>query len=369
LPSTTPSQGAYPRFKYGHLVNCQSFRNPALLAKMGASMQYLTKGRFIMGLGAGWRQEEYDAYNFDFPAPGARVEQLAETIEIVRALWTQSPATYHGKHYQVEQAYCTPQPDPLPPILVGANGKKALGVTARLADGWNWDYAMSAFAPTYRVLKQQCEAIGRDVGEIWLTLAGIAHFPNDPSEFVPSDPTAVAIAEAGYVVPVEPKLGPTPADAIEQLRPFVELGVRHFQIFFEDQRTIDTFCEEVAPQVAQLEASPALPRTSDVRSSEGRVADATSVCAHPGSHAYHRAGAGDHWQRRVRCGGARGHRALLRPAHRAGCPTHPGDLQRPAADLHRHPESPAARLFLARPRAAYVLRGLWDTRGSAIPLL
>jgi alkanesulfonate monooxygenase SsuD/methylene tetrahydromethanopterin reductase-like flavin-dependent oxidoreductase (luciferase family) len=244
--------GAYPRFRYGHLVNCQSFRNPALLAKMGASMQYLTKGRFIMGLGAGWCKEEYDAYNFDFDAPGARVEQLAETIEILHAMWTQSPATYHGKHYHIENAYCSPQPAPLPPILVGANGKKALGVTARLADAWNWDYAMSAFEPAYRMLKQQCAAIGRDVGEIELTLAGGAHFPNDPSAFVPADPSAVQIAAAGYVVPEEPKLGPTPADAIEQLRPFVELGVRHFQIWFEDQRTIDRFCAEVAPQLAHL---------------------------------------------------------------------------------------------------------------------
>jgi alkanesulfonate monooxygenase SsuD/methylene tetrahydromethanopterin reductase-like flavin-dependent oxidoreductase (luciferase family) len=244
--------GLYPRFRYSHLVNCQSYRNPALLAKMGATMQQLTGGRFIMSLGAGWHKEEYDAYNFDFASPGARVEQLAETIEILRAMWTQSPATYHGKHYRVENAYCMPHPNPLPPILVGTQGKKALAVAARLADGWNWDYTMSAFESCYRVLKQECDAIGRDVGEIWLTLGGKAHFPKDPSEFVPADTNAVDIAEAGYVVPVEPKLGPTPADAIEQLRPFIERGVQHFQITFWDQRTIDKFCEEVAPQVARL---------------------------------------------------------------------------------------------------------------------
>jgi alkanesulfonate monooxygenase SsuD/methylene tetrahydromethanopterin reductase-like flavin-dependent oxidoreductase (luciferase family) len=214
--------------------------------------QYLTQGRFILGLGAGWHKEEYDAYNFDFATPGARVEQLAETIEIVRAMWTQSPASYHGKHYRVENAYCSPQPDPLPPILVGTNGNRALGVTVRLADGWNWDYTMSAFEQAYHVLNQQCEVIGRDVGEIWLALCGTAHFPNDPSEFEPADTSAVDIAEAGYVVPVEPKLGPTPADAVEQLRPFVELGVRHFQIGFYDQHTIDRFCAEVAPHLAQL---------------------------------------------------------------------------------------------------------------------
>jgi hypothetical protein len=91
------------------------------------------------------------------------------------------------------------------------------------------------------VLKQRCEEIGRDFGELWLTACGTAHFPQDRTEFVPADPTKE-----------EPKLGPTRAHAIEQLRPFVELGVSHFQIVFEDQRTIDRFCEEVAPRVAQL---------------------------------------------------------------------------------------------------------------------
>jgi alkanesulfonate monooxygenase SsuD/methylene tetrahydromethanopterin reductase-like flavin-dependent oxidoreductase (luciferase family) len=233
--------GVYPRFRYGHLVTCQSFRNPALLAKMGASLQYLTGGRFILGLGAGWHKEEYEAYHFDFASPGVRVEQLAETIEIVRALWTQAPATYHGKHYQIDHAYCTPRPHPVPPILVGTNGKKALAVTARLADAWNYDYRLETFEPAYRVLKQQCEEIGRDFGELWLTACGTARFPQDTTEFVPADPAKE-----------EPKLGPTPAQAIEQLRPFVELGVSHFQIAFEDQRTIDRFCEEVAPRVAHM---------------------------------------------------------------------------------------------------------------------
>src|SRR5262245_3078275 len=167
--------GLYPRFKYSHLVSCQSYRNPALLAKMAATMQHLTRGQFILSLGAGWHKEEYDAYNFDFATPGARVEQLAETIEIVRALWTQSPATYHGKHYHIENAYCSPQPNPLPPLLIGTNGKKALAVAARLADAWNWDFTMSAFESAFRVLKQECNAIGRDVREIRLTLGGTAH--------------------------------------------------------------------------------------------------------------------------------------------------------------------------------------------------
>ena len=241
--------GLYPRFKYGHMVNCQNFRNPALLAKMGATMQYLTGGRFILGLGAGWHKEEYDAYGYRFPPAGERVEQLAETLEIVRAMWTQSPATYHGKHYHIENAYCTPQPDPVPPSMVGTNGKKALAVAARLADAWNWDYAMSAYEPAFRILKESCAAIGRDVGEITVTLGGSAHFPQDPSDYVPVDPNATFGNDVGYQLPLEPKLGPTPADAIRQLTPFIERGVSHFQIGFEDQLSIDRFCAEVAPKL------------------------------------------------------------------------------------------------------------------------
>lgn len=235
--------GAYPRFKYGHLVNSQAFRNPALLAKMGASMQFLTGGRFILGIGAGWHKEEYDAYNYQLAAPGVRIEQLADTLEILRAMWTQFPATYHGKHYRVENAYCTPRTNPPPPIMVGTNGKKALAVTARLADAWNYDYRTEIFMPAYITLKQECEKIGRNFEEIQLTAGGGAHFPKDVSEYRAPDPNDSTAA---------PKLGPTPADAVEQLRPFIDLGVTHFQIGFEDQHSIDVFCEEVAPKLVQL---------------------------------------------------------------------------------------------------------------------
>src|SRR5437667_9808326 len=84
---------AFPRFRYGHLVLSQSFRNPALLAKMGATLQELTGGRFILGLGAGWHEEEYRAFGYEYPSGGARVAQLAEAIEVIRAMRTQAPAT------------------------------------------------------------------------------------------------------------------------------------------------------------------------------------------------------------------------------------------------------------------------------------
>src|SRR6478752_2957767 len=86
--------GAIPRFRYGHLVLSQSYRNPALLAAMASTLQRLSGGRFILGMGAGWLEEEYRAYGFDYPSGGTRVAQLAESIEVIRAMWTGAPATY-----------------------------------------------------------------------------------------------------------------------------------------------------------------------------------------------------------------------------------------------------------------------------------
>src|SRR5436190_3065495 len=101
----------HPQLRFGHTVVCQSFRNPALLAKMGATLQFLSGGRFMLGLGAGWNEEEYRAYGYDFPPARVRVAQLEETIQIVKAMWTQKTATFAGEYYRVTEAYCEPKPD------------------------------------------------------------------------------------------------------------------------------------------------------------------------------------------------------------------------------------------------------------------
>src|SRR5262245_11251185 len=124
----------HPRLKFGHTVLCQSFRNPALLAKMGATLQFLSGARFILGLGAGWHEEEYQAYGYDFPSSGVRVAQLEETLKVIQALWKGGPATFRGQYYQVTHAYCEPRPEPLPVIMVGAFRPKMLRLTARYAD-------------------------------------------------------------------------------------------------------------------------------------------------------------------------------------------------------------------------------------------
>jgi alkanesulfonate monooxygenase SsuD/methylene tetrahydromethanopterin reductase-like flavin-dependent oxidoreductase (luciferase family) len=110
----------HPQLMFGHAVLCQSFRNPALLAQMGATLHFLSGGRFILGIGAGWDQAEYRAYGYDFPAAHTRVEQLEEALQIIKALWTEERAIFAGRHYRVRDARCAPRPDPIPSVRVGA---------------------------------------------------------------------------------------------------------------------------------------------------------------------------------------------------------------------------------------------------------
>src|SRR5689334_18338240 len=134
----------YPDKLCGHEVLCNSFRNPAHLAKMAATAQALSGGRVVLGIGAGWHAEEYRAYGWPFPATPIRIAQLAEAIELIRALWTAAPAQYRGQYYQVAGAYCEPRPNPLPPIMVGGAGERyLLRVVAQHADWWNYGFSDS----------------------------------------------------------------------------------------------------------------------------------------------------------------------------------------------------------------------------------
>src|SRR5690349_20640993 len=112
LTTLTYLAALYPRLKVGSLVLGQGYRNPALLAKMAANLQALSGGRLILGLGAGWKEDEYRAYGYTFPPVKTRMEQLEEAIQILRALWTTAPATFVGRHYSIHDAYCVPHPSP-----------------------------------------------------------------------------------------------------------------------------------------------------------------------------------------------------------------------------------------------------------------
>jgi alkanesulfonate monooxygenase SsuD/methylene tetrahydromethanopterin reductase-like flavin-dependent oxidoreductase (luciferase family) len=235
---------AFPRFRYGHLVLCQSYRNPALLAKMAATLQELSGGRFILGLGAGWHEEEYRAYDFPYPRPGIRVQQLAEAIEIAKAMWTQSPATFEGEHYRIEGAYCEPRPQVPIPVLVGTNGPRAIAVTARLADTWCWDGPWDvSYRRPHDVLREACEAIGRPFEDIALHAELAVELPDDPSAFVPT------YEHSFYPGQVFGIAGPTPADVAREIEALVDHRVSHIAINVDTWSTLRRFIDEVVPVV------------------------------------------------------------------------------------------------------------------------
>ncbi|GCE23875.1 LLM class flavin-dependent oxidoreductase [Dictyobacter kobayashii] len=160
-----------PDLKFGHIVLCQLFRNPAVLAKMAATLQYMSKGRFIFGIGAGWNEEECEAYNIYFPPPGIRVEELEETLLITKALWQEDNVTFEGQHHQVRNAYCHPKPDPIPPIMVASLQPKMMRLTARHADWWNIMGAdIDSVKKHIANCEQACAEVGRDPATLRRTL-------------------------------------------------------------------------------------------------------------------------------------------------------------------------------------------------------
>jgi probable F420-dependent oxidoreductase len=127
------------KIRLGVLVAAVQYRNPALQAKMAASVDHISGGRLEFGVGAGWKQDEYRAYGYDFPSPGDRVDQLREGLEITRRLWQDDRATYHGKHHRIDDAVCAPKPTqrPRPPIWIGGAGPRVMRLAARYADGFD----------------------------------------------------------------------------------------------------------------------------------------------------------------------------------------------------------------------------------------
>ncbi len=216
----------FPKFDIGPMVMGQNYRNPALLAKMAATLQVFSGGRFIMGLGAGWKVDEYRAYNWELPPAGVRLEQLEDTIEICKRLWTQpGKVSYTGKHYKVVEAYCEPKPVPVPPIVIGVKGDKALKIAAKYADWWNIsDAPIAVFKERSAVLDQQCVAIGRDPKSLRRTWFGRVVVGSNQAEV---DRRANSRLKP-YTT--DNAFVGTPAQVVEQMAEFVAVGVDYFMI-------------------------------------------------------------------------------------------------------------------------------------------
>jgi len=259
VPETTPTiegftaisyfSGIFKKLKFGNIVLCNSYRNPALLAKMSATLQLLTRGRFILGIGAGWKEDEYLAYGYEFPSAKVRIEQLEEAVQIVRKMWTETKASFEGKYYRIEDAICSPKPKPAPPIMIGGGGEKlTLKVVAKHADWWNLaNISAEAFKHKLEVLESHCEKVGRNPEEIKKTLGNIVAIAKTPEEArkISIESPFMKIGSLENFIIGDPNA------VVEKISEYVELGVEHFILrFLSFPKTsgAELFAEKVIPE-------------------------------------------------------------------------------------------------------------------------
>lgn len=220
----------YPDKLCGHEVLCNSFRNPAHTAKMLATAQALSGGRAILGIGAGWNEEEYRAYGWPWPSTPVRIAQMCEAIELIRKMWTVAPASYDGEHYRITNARCEPQPRPVPPVMIGGHGEKyLLRAVAQHADWWNYGWRDDAlYAHKQAVLKEHCRDVGRDYDEI-VQVVRVGILIAETEREVERLKTAPDVRPLSDI-----RLVGTPAQVTDALQRIVKQGARRLTVNFAD---------------------------------------------------------------------------------------------------------------------------------------
>ncbi len=155
--------------RIGQVVACNSYRNPSMLAKIISTLDFISNGRAVLGIGAGWYEDEYIAYGYPFPTARVRIEQLDEALIIVKRMLKEGECIFHGKYYNVN-ALNYPKAEHLP-VMVGGYGKMLLKVAAKHADIYNCPFAsVNEYKGRLEILREHCSSIGRDSKEIECSL-------------------------------------------------------------------------------------------------------------------------------------------------------------------------------------------------------
>ena len=229
------------RIKLGQMVGCAPYRNPGLLAKITSNIDVMSGGRLIWGVGAGWYQHEFTGYGYEFLPPAERIRVLRETVEIVKAMWSEPEVSYAGRHFRLEGAQCDPKPlqQPHPEILIGGGGEQlTLRVVARHADAANFGGKPHEWQHKAEVLRRHCSDVGRDYDEIRKTIS--------PEVFIRE--TEQEIEDAGsrsfWGEPADSwragNLVGTPEQVAEKVRTYVDLGCTGFYPWCSDYPDTET---------------------------------------------------------------------------------------------------------------------------------
>lgn len=245
------------RVRLGQMCTCNSYRNPAYLAKVASSVDVISGGRLEFAIGAGWYEHEYLAYGYPYPSDGVRIAQLDEAVQIIKKMWTEDEATFAGTHYSVTGAINQPKSlqTPHPPMWIAGGGeRKTLRVVAQYADYSNFGGPVDAFAAKSRILDEHCAAIGRDPAEIGRSLHMYVTVGRDAADL--AQKVERSAAQLGrpvdrYLSSAQTIAG-TPEQVIDQLGAYRDAGCVHLIGYFADVLwgdSLEVFAEEVMPQL------------------------------------------------------------------------------------------------------------------------
>jgi len=226
------------KLRIGQVVTCNSYRSPSLLAKMSSTLDAISDGRLEFGIGAGWFEYEYNSYGYPFDSASVRIEQLDESITIIKKMWQKEKSSFKGKHYSIKNAICSPKPiqNPHPPIMVGGSGQKLIAVAAKHATRYNHPFGTPEILQSkIEMLKIQCKKIkrnfndiensvllrvlvGKDKDDIKQIITQLKKKNESISEFIMRSKDSIALG--------------TPDEVIEYLQKYVNIGISYFIVNF-----------------------------------------------------------------------------------------------------------------------------------------
>jgi len=244
--------------RLGPMVTAQSYRNPALLAKIATSLDNISNGRLYFGIGAGWKEVEYRAYGYPYPKPAVRIKQLDEAIQIAKRMWTENKPTFKGRYYEIDEALCFPKPIQKPhiPIWVGGTGNLTLKVAAKHAQACNFAWRTpDQFEERLSMLRKHCLSLGRDYDSIRKSVALMITMARTESELDHKLKYQAQRKDTPYVRYLSrqpPNIVGTPEKVAEKMREYLPLGVDHFILRFhygDEIESMTLFMDEVKEQL------------------------------------------------------------------------------------------------------------------------